>query len=139
MEDLREHQPSKLRGSGEVVPGPEKCPVREEPGGGHWLEEVDEVRHGESAELLHGRRKKWGVSAGKKKGRNVVAGRGWVENFQVQGRSTSIYRKWLGLGFLSGPIGLEWAWPKILNRVVLNYFQSKNDPADFVCLQNRVN
>jgi hypothetical protein len=28
----------------------------------------------------------------------------------------------LGLGFLSGPIGLEWAWPKPLNRVALNYF-----------------
>jgi hypothetical protein len=49
MEDLREHQPSDLRGSGEAVPGPEKCPAREEPGGGHWLEEGDEVRHGGKA------------------------------------------------------------------------------------------
>jgi hypothetical protein len=76
MEDLREHQPSEFRGSGEVVPGPKKFPTRKESGGGRWLEEGDEVRHGESAELLHGRRKKRGVSAGKKKGRNVVAARG---------------------------------------------------------------
>jgi hypothetical protein len=40
-----------------------------------------------------------------------------------------IARRWilfieevLGLGFLSGLIGLEWAWPKTLNRVALNYF-----------------
>jgi hypothetical protein len=42
---------------------------------------------------------------------------GLVENFQVQGRSTSIYRKMLGLGFLSG-LG----WPKTLYRAALNYF-----------------
>jgi hypothetical protein len=53
-----------------------------------------------------------------------------VQNSQVQGRSTSIYRH--GLGFLSGPSGLEWAWPKTLNRVALNYFQIKNAPAEFV-------
>jgi hypothetical protein len=41
---------------------------------------------------------------------------------QVQERGTSIYRHVLGLGFLSGPIGLEWAWPKILNRATLNSF-----------------
>jgi hypothetical protein len=35
---------------------------------------------------------------------------------------TSIYRHGLGLGFLSGPIGLEWAWPKTLKRTALNYF-----------------
>jgi hypothetical protein len=35
-----------------------------------------------------------------------------VQNSQVQGRSTSIYRHGLGLGFLSGLNGLEWAWPK---------------------------
>jgi hypothetical protein len=38
MEDLHEHQPSELRGSGEVVPGPEMCPAREEPGGGREQE-----------------------------------------------------------------------------------------------------
>jgi hypothetical protein len=36
-----------------------------------------------------------------------------VKNCQVQERGTSIYRHGLGLGFFSGPIGLEWAWPKI--------------------------
>jgi hypothetical protein len=76
---------------------------------------------------------------GRRKGEMLWRLGGWVENFKVQGRSTSIYRKWLGIGFLSGPIGLEWAWPKILNQAVLNYFQSKNDPADFVYSQNRVN
>jgi hypothetical protein len=45
-----------------------------------------------------------------------------VQNSQVQGRSTSIYRHGLGLGFLCWPNGLEWAWPKMLNRVALNYF-----------------
>jgi hypothetical protein len=30
---------------------------------------------------------------------------------QVQGKGTPIYRRWLGLGFLSGPIGLGWAGP----------------------------
>jgi hypothetical protein len=44
----------------------------------------------------------------------------------------------LGLGFLSGPIGLEWAWPKTLNRVALKIPRNKNVPADFVCTQNRV-
>jgi hypothetical protein len=34
-----------------------------------------------------------------------------VKNCQVQGRSTPIYRKMLGLGFLSGPNGLGWAGP----------------------------
>jgi hypothetical protein len=36
--------------------------------------------------------------------------------------STPIYRRWLGLGFPSGPIGLEWAWPKIRIRAALIYF-----------------
>jgi hypothetical protein len=45
-----------------------------------------------------------------------------VKNCQVQERGTSIYRYGLGLGFFSGPIGLEWAWPKITNRAALNYF-----------------
>jgi hypothetical protein len=35
-----------------------------------------------------------------------------VQNCQVQGESTPIYRKWLGLGFFSGPSGLGWIWPK---------------------------
>ena len=79
-----------------------------------------------------------------------------MENSQVQGRSTSIYRHGLGLGFLSGPNGLEWAWPKTLNRVTLIIFhfilwhfdqtwiigtlifsQNKNAPAGFVSTENR--
>ena len=62
-----------------------------------------------------------------------------MQNSQVQGRSTSIYRHGLGLGFLSGPNGLEWAWPKMLNRVALNYFQSKNASAESVSTKDRAN
>jgi hypothetical protein len=61
-----------------------------------------------------------------------------VQNSQVQGRSTSIYRHGQGLGFLSGPNGLEWAWPKTLNRAALNIFRKKAR-ANFVGTQNRVN
>jgi hypothetical protein len=49
---------------------------------------------------------------GKKK---VAAREKWrvgVKNCQVQERGTSIYRHEVGLGFLSGPIGLGWAGPK---------------------------
>jgi hypothetical protein len=37
-----------------------------------------------------------------------------MENCQGQGERAPIYRHGLGLGlgFLSGPNGLEWAWPK---------------------------
>ena len=47
-----------------------------------------------------------------------------VQNCQVQGESTPIYRKWLGLGFLSGPngLGFKWAWPETCNRAALNLF-----------------
>jgi hypothetical protein len=47
-----------------------------------------------------------------------------VQNCQVQGESTPIYRKWLGLGFHSGPngLGFKWAWPETRTRVALNYF-----------------
>jgi hypothetical protein len=55
-----------------------------------------------------------------------------VQNCQVQGERAPIYRHGLGLVFLSGPNGLEWAWPKTLNHAALNYFQSKNAPAEFV-------
>jgi hypothetical protein len=55
-----------------------------------------------------------------------------VQNCQVQGERAPIYRHGLGLVFLSGPNGLEWAWPKTLNHAALNYFQSKNAPAKFV-------
>jgi hypothetical protein len=34
-----------------------------------------------------------------------------VQNSQVQGERTPIYRHVVGLGFLSGPIGLGWAGP----------------------------
>jgi hypothetical protein len=36
-----------------------------------------------------------------------------------------------------GWAGLEWAWPKTLNRVALNYFQSKNAPAEFVATEKQ--
>jgi hypothetical protein len=35
-----------------------------------------------------------------------------MENCQGQGERVPIYRHGLGLGFLSWPNGLEWAWPK---------------------------
>jgi hypothetical protein len=57
----------------------------------------------------------------------------------VQERGTSIYRHGLGLGFLSGPNGLGWAWPKTRNRVVLNIFRNKNAPAEFVSTENKAN
>jgi hypothetical protein len=44
-------------------------------------------------------------------------------------KGTSIYRHGLGLGFLSGPNGLGWAWPKTQNRAALNIFRNKNAPA----------
>jgi hypothetical protein len=50
-----------------------------------------------------------------------------------------IYRHVLGLGFVSGPIGLGWAWPKTRNRAALNIFQNKNAPAEFVSMENRAN
>jgi hypothetical protein len=62
-----------------------------------------------------------------------------MQIFQFARGSTSIYRHWLGLGFLSGPYGLCWAWPKTRKRVALNIFWNKNAPAEFVCMQNRVN
>jgi hypothetical protein len=34
-----------------------------------------------------------------------------VQNSQVQGERAPIYRHEVGLGFLSGPIGLGWADP----------------------------
>jgi hypothetical protein len=38
---------------------------------------------------------------------------GWEwKNTPNAKRGTPIHRKLLGLGFLSGPIGLGWIWPK---------------------------
>jgi hypothetical protein len=34
-----------------------------------------------------------------------------VQNSQVQGERAPIYRHVVGLGFLSGPIGMGWAGP----------------------------
>jgi hypothetical protein len=62
-----------------------------------------------------------------------------MKNGQVQERGTSIYRHGLGLGFLSGPNGLGWAWPKTRNRAVLNIFRNKNAPTEFVSTENRSN
>jgi hypothetical protein len=45
-----------------------------------------------------------------------------VKNCQVQGKGTPIYRRWLGLGFLSGLGRAGMGWPKTLNRAALNYF-----------------
>jgi hypothetical protein len=44
-------------------------------------------------------------------GEKKMAARGgrWIKS-SLQGERGSIYRH--GLGFLSGPNGLEWAWPK---------------------------
>jgi hypothetical protein len=36
-----------------------------------------------------------------------------------------------------GWAGLEWAWPKTLNHAALNYFQSKNAPAEFVATKKQ--
>jgi hypothetical protein len=60
-----------------------------------------------------------------------------MKNGQVQGRGIRIYKHGLGLGFLSRPIGLEWAWPKIPNRVALNIFRNKNASVEFVSMENR--
>jgi hypothetical protein len=45
-------------------------------------------------------------------GGREVAARGGMENFQFARERAPIYRRALGLGFLSGPIGLGWAGPK---------------------------
>jgi hypothetical protein len=50
-----------------------------------------------------------------------------------------IYRHVLGLGFVSGPIGLGWALPKTCNRAALNIFWNKNAPAEFISTENRAN
>jgi hypothetical protein len=79
-----------------------------------------------------------------------------MEIFQFARERAPIYRHGLGLGFFSGPNGLEWAWPKTLNRVTLIIFhfilwhfdqtwiirtlilsQNKNAPAEFVSTENR--
>jgi hypothetical protein len=41
---------------------------------------------------------------------------------KCKGRGILFIEEALGLGFISGPIGLEWAWPKIPIRVALNLF-----------------
>jgi hypothetical protein len=48
-----------------------------------------------------------------------------LQNNQVQGERAPIYRHVLGLGFLSGPLGLEWAWPKTCNRLCQNIFRNE--------------
>ena len=58
----------------------------------------------------------------KRQGRKKVAARGVGEKLPSARGGTSIYRHELGLGYFSGPIGLEWALPKIFNRAALNYF-----------------
>jgi hypothetical protein len=58
---------------------------------------------------------------------------------KCKGRGILFIEEALGLGFLSGPNGLGWAWPKTHNRAVLNIFRNKNAPVEFVCTQNRVN
>jgi hypothetical protein len=68
----------------------------------------------------------------------VVAARGGNGKFPIARERAPIYRRALGLGFLSGPNGLEWAWPKILYWAALNYFRNKNAPAELVCTRNRV-
>jgi hypothetical protein len=45
-----------------------------------------------------------------------------MEIFQFARGRAPIYRHGLGLGFFSGPNGLEWAWPKTCNRAALNLF-----------------
>jgi hypothetical protein len=67
-----------------------------------------------------GGRRAWGrrrllVAAGKR----IVVG---VQNSPSARERAPIYRHGLGLGFLSGPIGLGWAGPKMLNRATLIYF-----------------
>jgi hypothetical protein len=81
-----------------------------------------------------------------------------VKNCQVQGKSTPIYRKWLGLGFLSGLGRAGMGLAQTLNRVALIYFhfilwcfgqtwiigmlimsRNSNDHVEFVYTQNRVN
>jgi hypothetical protein len=58
---------------------------------------------------------------------------------KCKGRGILFIEEALGLGFLSGPIGLEWAWPKIPNQAALNYSRNKNAPAEFVSTENKAN
>jgi hypothetical protein len=58
----------------------------------------------------------------KRQGRKKVAARGVGKKLPSARGGTSIYRHELGLGFFSGTIGLEWAWPKTLKRAALIYF-----------------
>ena len=77
---------------------------------------------------------------------------------KCKGRGILFIDMGLGLGFLSGLNGLEWAWPKTLNRVALIIFhfilwhfdqtwiigtlilsQNKNAPAESVSTENRAN
>jgi hypothetical protein len=58
----------------------------------------------------------------KRQGRKKVAARGVGEKLPSARGGTSKYRHELGLGFFSGPIGLEWAWPKTPKRAALIYF-----------------
>jgi hypothetical protein len=58
-----------------------------------------------------------------------------VQNNQMQGERAPIYRRALGLGFLSGPNGLA----QTRNRATLNYFQSKNASVESVSTKDRAN
>jgi hypothetical protein len=62
--------------------------------------EPSSLRAGEEGPLL-----RVGEEAREAMAARKIIGLG-VQNCQVQGESTPIYRKWLGLGFFRGPNGL---------------------------------
>jgi hypothetical protein len=73
-------------------------------------------------------------------------GRGWqlrrnggvgVKNCQFARERAPIYRRNPRVRVSIGPNGPEWTWPKTLNRVALNYFQSKNAPVEFVATEKQ--
>jgi hypothetical protein len=116
--------------------GAERHGGRGEEGRGPWAERREPDEGGRRpAAAARGRRSSTGEKIERK--RKWRLGGRWIK--AKQGRSTSIYRKLLGLGFLSG---LGWlGWPKTLNRVALIISRNKNAPAKFVCAEtgrNRV-
>jgi hypothetical protein len=84
---------------------------------------------------LHGRRRLPACFVGKKKKWLAAVGSVGVgmQNDQVQGRSTPIYRGGTRVRVSIGPNGPGRAWPKTRKRAALNIFRNKNAPAEFVC------
>jgi hypothetical protein len=78
-----------------------------------WLGRVEQGSLVAAADLS---KEEEGAWERKKRARRLVEEKwrlgGEMENFQFARERAPIYRRALGLGFLSGPIGLGWAGPK---------------------------